>query len=73
MDEPKKGCASCGEMPANFRYHCKFRCRECYRELRFGELPPVSSVHFVGDTNCDSSIRGAWQENAIRELEDAGE
>ena len=71
MEAEKKVCVSCGDAPADYVYRCQVRCCECYQELQYGKLPKPSSVHFCGNGGNGLGEPSPWQENAIREMEDA--
>lgn len=66
-------CRSCGDQyfaAKPFRFENRTLCEECFKELKFGEIPKVRAEIFTAGHYGPLDDNGPWQENAIRAMED---
>ncbi len=69
-------CVSCGDpCGTGLKFKKQYRCAECYAELRFGKIPIVTHPRETATSTAATmeDDGGPWQQNAVREMEDAAE
>jgi hypothetical protein len=65
-------CYACGD-PAVAAYKKREVCKECYAELANGVIRNANVNFFGGRSTPMEDDGGPWQQNAVRDLEEASE